>query len=248
MHDGRFARTELMIGAEALERLGHARVTVVGLGAVGSYAVEGLARSGVGHLRLIDFDVVCLSNINRQLFALDSTVGLPKHEVAVRRVRDINPACVVEGIGLRVTDQTAAEAIAGAPDLVVDAIDSPSGKLALLAACLRAGTPVVSSMGAALRRDPGRVRTGLLSETRDCPLARGLRHGLRKLGLPLDVPCVFSDEPADPALTREPEDFAEPDAPPNAGRKRRILASFPTVTGTYGLRLADLALRVLLGE
>ncbi len=242
MHDERFARTELMLGAEGLERLARARVILVGLGAVGSVALEALARLGIGHLTLVDFDTVCLSNLNRQLLALDSTLGRPKHEVAACRVRDINPSCAIDARCLRVTEETAGALLAARPDLVVDAIDAPSGKLALVAACQAAGVPVVCSMGAALRRDPSRVRTGTLAQTHDCPLARLLRRGLRERGLSLAVPCVYSEEPADRALSGEPVGSDGP------GSARRVLGTLPTVTGVFGLRLADLALSLLLAD
>jgi len=150
----RFSRIERMIGGDGLRRLEKAFVVVVGLGAVGSYAVEGLARAGIGRLRLVDFDVIRPSNINRQLCALDSTVGMAKVEVARRRVNDINPACQVDVRRCFVHCDTMDQVLAGPPDLVVDAIDSLGPKVELLAAMQERRIPVVSSMGAACRPSP----------------------------------------------------------------------------------------------
>jgi len=242
----RFRRIEMMIGAEGLARLQAARVTVVGLGAVGSYATEALARAGVGHLRLIDHDLVRESNINRQLYALTSTLGWPKVEVAAERVRDINPDCEVEPLRLFVHVETLDEALSGPPDLVIDAIDSYAPKLELLSAALTRGVPLISSMGAALRTDPSRIKVGLLAETEVCPLARRLRKGLRQRGLEPTMPCVYSDEPADAAKVFAPEELGEGEL--DRGRQRRALGSLPTLTGIFGLTVANEAIRQLVGE
>jgi len=242
----RFRRLEMMIGADGLARLQAGRVTVVGLGAVGSYATEALARAGVGHLRLIDHDLVHESNINRQLYALMSTLGRPKVEVAAERVRDINPDCEVEPRRLFVHVETLAEVLAGEPDLVLDAIDSYAPKLALLGAAIECGTPLISSMGAALRTNPSRIKVGLLTETEVCPLARRLRKGLRQRGLEPRVWCVYSDEPVDQAKVFPPEGAGEGEL--MRGRQRRALGSLPTLTGIFGLTVANEAIKQLLGE
>ncbi|HQK92299.1 MAG TPA: tRNA threonylcarbamoyladenosine dehydratase [Armatimonadota bacterium] len=241
MSADRFLRTRQILGDEALARLGAAHVAVVGIGAVGSYATEALARSGVGHLRLVDGDLVQPSNINRQLMALESTLGRPKVDVAAARVVDINPQCAVEPLRLFVDADSLGPVLTAPLDLVVDAIDSAGPKLELIAAALRSGIPIVSSMGAALRVDPTRVRTGVIADVQGCPLARRLRRGLRGRGLGLDVPCVFSEEPATRAWIGPSED---PQGPGPTAR-RRALGSLPTVTGTFGLVLAALALRML---
>lgn len=238
--DDRFSRTRMLIGSAAVTRLADARVVVVGLGAVGSYAVEGLARAGVGRLRLVDFDAVEPSNLNRQLFALHSTLGLPKTEVARARVADINPDCEVETLALCVGAENLDAVLTAPVDLVVDAIDALDAKAALLAAALERGVAVCSSMGAALRLDPSRVRATRLSETSVCPVARRLRRALGKMGLDAGaVRCVFSDE--------SPRTAVEPSSPSVEGRKP-ALGSFATVTGIFGLTLAHLALETLLGE
>lgn len=246
MSDGRFHRSELMLGPEAMARLASASVAVVGLGAVGSYAVEALARSGVGRLRLVDFDTVALSNINRQLYALESTVGLAKCDVAAARVRDIHPGCVVEPIRERLSEANAAGIVAG-HDLVVDAIDSPSAKAALIAASSAAGIAVAISLGAARRRDPCAVRRGLLDEVAGCPLGREVRSRLRKAGFPASVPCIYSLEAPAAAPPRGLVE-GDPDGATAEGRPRRVLPSLPAVTGAFGLALASLAIEMLLAD
>ena len=247
MQDERFARIELLIGAEALSRLTASFVTVVGLGAVGSYAVEGLARAGIGRLRLVDFDVVRQSNINRQLYALDSTVGTPKVDVARQRIADINPACAVETLRLFAHVETMGAILAGPPDLVVDAIDSVRPKIELITAVLDRGIRLVSCMGAALRTDPLCVRVGPLSETIRCPLARQIRRRLRRRGVSTDFPSVYSIEPVAPGAVEKQGDPAKPAHTLVRGRTRTILGSLPTLTGIVGLTAANEAIHILAG-
>ena len=245
----RFMRTEMLFGAEAMARLRAARVTVVGLGAVGSYAVEGLARAGVGRLRLVDFDVVQRSNINRQLLALESTLGRPKCVVARERVLDINPDCQVEALNLFCHDETMSEVLNPRPDVVIDAIDSLNPKVGLIAAAVRAGLPIVSSMGAANRADPLGVRIADLDATRGCPLARFVRKRVRRRGVEGPVRCVYSEEPprrhaADaPAVT---ELDAWRPAGKDGGRRRPPLASASYLTGIFGLTAGAEAVRLIL--
>jgi tRNA A37 threonylcarbamoyladenosine dehydratase len=249
MEEERFSRIELLIGHEGLERLRSAHCAVVGLGAVWGYAAEALARSGVGRLRLVDFDVVRRSNRNRQLYALDSTLGLPKVDVACRRVADINPDCEVEALREFVHVETLDLVLAGPPDMVIDAIDSFTQKVALLAAATARGIPVVSSMGAALRTDPSCVRVGPLHETSQCPLAKRVRKRLRQLGASLDFPCVYSVEPVPPERcgAADVDDCGEKELYPR-GRERRPFGSLPTLTGIFGLTAANAALKTLLGD
>jgi tRNA A37 threonylcarbamoyladenosine dehydratase len=246
MEDQRFSRIRLMVGDEGVARLERSHVAVCGLGAVGSYAVEGLARAGVGRLRLVDFDEIRQSNINRQLYALTSTVGRKKVDVARERILDINPRCQVEAVDAFVHRDTLDRLLAGPPELVVDAIDSMTPKLELLAAVAARGIPVISCLGAALRTDPARVRVGPMAETRWCPLAYHLRRRLRARGVPLDFTCVYSVEPV-PRQAMRPADDSEPE-PLVRGRKRLTLGSLPTLTGIFGLTAANEALRVLVGD
>jgi tRNA A37 threonylcarbamoyladenosine dehydratase len=249
----RFSRTERLIGREALDRLSRARVVVVGLGAVGSYAVEGLARAGVGGLRLVDFDEVRLSNINRQLYALESTLGRSKVDVARERVLDINPACEVETLRLFVDAATAARAVAARPDAVIDAIDSVAPKVELLTAAVQAGLVVISSMGAATRTDPLAIRVGDIAETRHCPLARLIRKRLKQRGIGRGIRCIYSVEPSDPRLRAGSEGGAG-DAVGvreveilDRGRPRPPLGSLSCLTGIFGLIAAREALAAIVG-
>jgi tRNA A37 threonylcarbamoyladenosine dehydratase len=246
LHDGRFVRTERMLGREGMRRLSQARVAVIGLGAVGSYATEALARAGVGYLRLVDFDEVRLSNINRQLYALESTVGRRKVEIAAERVQQINPRCHTDPRPIFVHSDTLGEVLAEPLDAVIDAIDSFTPKLELLAALHRRDVLAISSMGAALRTDPSLLRVGPIAEVHHCPLAAKLRKGLRQRSIEPVLPCVYSTEPTH-HLRREAID---PDPSANEdllvrGRPRRTLGSLPTLTGIFGLTAANYILQRL---
>lgn len=229
----RHKRTELILGADGLAALQRARVLVVGLGAVGSYATEALARAGVGHLRLVDCDTVKESNLNRQLYALHSTLGQNKADIAARRVRDINPDCHVEEMIAFAHSDTLPQLFEGRPDVVVDAIDSLNPKVTLIQGAIEAGLTIFSSMGAARRRDPSAIRVDDISKTLNCPLARAVRLRLRRRGIRKGVRCVFSTEIAPEALA-EPE----PHELPSQGRARLVMGSLPTLTGIFGLTLA----------
>lgn len=245
--DGRFRRVEVMLGEEACERLRRSKVMVVGLGAVGSYAVEGIARSGVGTLRIIDFDRVSVTNINRQLYALDSTLGRLKSEVARERILDINPACRVEAIHGFVDAETIREYLADPPDLVVDAIDSLNPKVDLISAVRERNIPLISCLGAAMRLDPTRVRVGTLSEAYGCPLGRAVRKRLRRRNVPVDHLCVYSEEPLpNPLPKMPPSERVYEETSLERGRVRDILGSMPTITGIFGLTAANLAIRMLI--
>ncbi len=243
--ENRFSRTELLLGKEGLKKLVGARVVVVGLGAVGSYAVEGLARAGVGALRLVDFDKIRISNINRQLYALDSTVGRPKVEVARQRVLDINPQCKVETLEVFVSSETVGQILEGKPDVVIDAIDSVAPKLLLVSSAYHAGLYIISVMGAATRRDPTLIRVGDLAETKICPLARFMRKRLHRRGVDRGVRCVYSIEPVPPGV-RQPAEEDEDEY--DRGRKRAKLGSLSCLTGIFGLVAANEGIaRITLG-
>jgi len=242
--DPRFARTELLLGWNGMERLRQAHVLVVGLGAVGSYAVEGLARAGVGRLRIADFDILRPSNMNRQLYALDSTLGRAKTDVAEARIHDIHPNCRVEVHRVFADAATLPALLEGPPDVVIDAIDSVSSKILLLAAAVRSGAFVVSSMGAATRTDPLQIRTGDLKNTNACPLARRVRKRLRLQGISEGIRCVYSLEPANTAGRSGPRDWSEEDLM-QRGRPRAPLGSLSVLTGMFGLIAASEAIRYL---
>ncbi len=240
-----FSRTELLLGEAAVARLAQARVVVFGLGGVGSFAVEALARAGVGHLRLVDHDVVGPSNLNRQLFALRSTLGRPKAEVAAERVRDINPDCDVEARHVFIHHDTLPELLIPRPDAVVDAIDSVSCKVAVLQTAHGLGLPILSSMGAGGRVDSSQIRVGDLSETRMCPLATVMRRNLRKVGITGGIRCVYSLEPADNKRPANPLDI-EPHRGP--GRVRRPVGTLSYMPAIVGLKVAEEVLRLLLAR
>ena len=196
----RWDRTGRLLGDAAMERLARARVIVFGLGGVGSYAVEGLVRSGVGQLCLVDFDEVCVTNLNRQLHATVRTVGKSKAELMAQRCREVNPECTVEAIAEFYRAENAGRLLQPGWDFVVDAIDNMKAKLHLLHRSVQLGLPVVSSMGAAGRLDPTAVRVDDLSETIMDPFAKDVRKLLRrKYGVETDrrtgITAVYSVEP-----------------------------------------------------
>ena len=188
-----FIRTRLLIGDDALDRLARARVAVFGIGGVGGFCVEALARAGVGALDLYDDDTVSESNLNRQLVALHSTLGQPKAEVAARRVADINPYCTVRAIRMFYLPQNADTVDLGQYDYVVDAIDTVSGKLGLVEQAYAAGTPIISAMGAGNKLDPTAFEVADIMQTSVCPLARVMRRELKKRGIP-KLKVVYSKE------------------------------------------------------
>lgn len=189
----RFSREELLIGQEGLEKLQKARVAVFGIGGVGGHVVEALARSGVGALDLFDGDRVSLTNINRQIIALDSTVGRLKVEVAKERVLDINPDCRVEAREMFFAPENAGEVDFSQYDYVADAIDTVTSKIELIRLCREAGVPVISSMGAGNKLDPTAFRVDKIEKTSVCPLARVMRRELKKRGI-TGVKAVYSTE------------------------------------------------------
>lgn len=189
----RFARTELVFGAGAIEKLKNCRVAVFGIGGVGGYTVEALARSGVGALDLIDDDKVCITNINRQIFALGSTVGKYKVDVAEERVHDINPECEVRTYKTFFMPDTKDMFDFSLYDYVVDAIDTVTGKKQIILCAKEAGVPVISSMGAGNKVDPTAFRVADIYDTSVCPLARVMRNICRKNGIE-SLKVVYSEE------------------------------------------------------
>lgn len=223
----RLARIRLLLGDENVKKLQNATVMVVGCGAVGSFAIEALARSGVGHLVVVDFDKIEESNINRQLFALTSTVGTPKVSVAAARVRDINPDAVVDAFDMFFDDAHAPDV---APDFVIDAIDSVPSKIALAAWCQARNIPFISSMGAARKTDIAQIKIGRLSKTTVCPLAAKIRRLVRNARMP-DYPVVYSTQVANSNL-----------GPDNT------FGSMITITGTFGLMCANYAIKHVISD
>lgn len=241
----RLTRTRMLLGGEGLSRLQNAAVMVVGLGAVGGYALEALARSGIGRLVLVDFDVFDESNINRQILALTSTVGQKKTEVARRRVLDINPDCIVETKDMFVNADTLPQLLDIPVDFVVDAIDALNPKCCLMEALYERGIPFISSMGAALKTDPSFIKCGTLSASKNCGLAKFIRKRLRKRGLEISrINCVYSDEQV--CLPETALAFDGDDA--SAGRVRHTLGSLPTITAIFGLTIANYVITSLSGH
>ena len=224
-----FSRTEILLGAEAMERLYNARMAVFGIGGVGGYTVEALARCGVGALDLIDSDTVSVSNINRQILATHSTVGKLKVEVAKARVLDINPNCDVKTYPCFYLPDTADQFDFTQYDYIVDCIDTVTGKLQLVERAVAAGTPIICSMGTGNKLDPSAFQVADISKTSMCPLARIMRKELKKRGIN-HLKVVYSQEEALTPVGTEEE----------CARlgKRQIPGSTAFVPGTAGLILA----------
>ncbi len=196
-----FSRNELAIGKEGLEIMKNSTVAVLGIGGVGSFAAEALARSGVGRLILIDKDDVDITNVNRQLIALLSTVGRPKVDIMKERIQDINPDCEVIALKMFYTEETYEEIFGYNLDFVVDASDTIMYKIHLMKECLKRGIRIISSMGAANKMDPTRFQIADISKTHTDPLAKVIRTKLRKERIHKGIPVVFSDE--SPIVIRE---------------------------------------------
>ena len=233
-----FLRTEMLLGSEALTRLQSARVAVFGLGGVGGYVVEALARSGVGSLDLIDSDTVSVSNLNRQILATHSTVGMLKVDAARNRVLDINPACNVKTYPIFYTPDTADSFDFTQYDYIVDAIDTVTGKLALVERAKAAGTPIICCMGTGNKLDASAFQVADISKTTMCPLARVMRKELTKRGI-RHLKVVYSQEE-----TLTPTGWEEEAA---ALGKRQIPGSVAFVPGAAGLLLAGEVVRDLAG-
>ncbi len=227
-----FSRTVSLIGEEALDRLNHAHVILFGVGGVGSFAAEALIRAGVGHLTLVDGDVVSRSNLNRQLIALHSTLGLPKAEVMKRRANDIYPEADVVALNLFYDAQTAGQIDLTSFDYVVDAIDSVASKLLLIEKCHALNRPCISCMGAGNKLDPSAFEVADIANTSVCPLARVMRRELRARGI-LHHRVVYSREL--PARTSKTGD-------------QRVPASISFVPSAAGLVLAGAVIRDLIAE
>lgn len=188
------SRTTLLIGEESIDKLINSHVMVVGLGGVGSYAAEYMCRVGVGKMTIIDGDVVDATNKNRQLPALNSTIGLAKADIMAERLRDINPEMELKVIKSFITPEMVKELMLEKPDYFIDAIDSLTPKLTFIEIAVRSGIPFVSSMGAGGKLDPTRLKVSDLFKTYNCPFAMKVRKGLKKLGIKENVKVVFSDE------------------------------------------------------
>ena len=221
----RLYRTQLLFGDTGVTKLKNATVMIVGCGAVGSFAIEALARTGVGHLILVDFDVIEESNINRQLFALNSTIGQPKVNIAMQRVKDINPDIQVDVFNMFLDSNNMPNCN---PDIIIDAIDTVESKVALYQWATAQQIPIISSMGAALKTDVSQIKTSTISHTSVCPLASRIRHLIRKINIP-DIPVVYSTE-----------------KPAKVHGHAKNMGSNITVTGAFGLILANWVIKKII--
>jgi tRNA A37 threonylcarbamoyladenosine dehydratase len=230
-----FIRSSYLLGSEGMERLGNSKVAIFGIGGVGSYAAEALARTGIGSLILIDYDTIDVTNINRQIHATSKTVGLPKVDVMRDRLLEINPGLIIEAIQERYTKDTRQEFLDPSFDYIIDAIDMVSSKIDLVTSSLEMGIPIISSMGAGNKLDPTAFLVSDIYNTRVCPLARVMRNELRKRGVKALKVVYSAEEPIDVNLG-------------DIDRRKAIPGSVSFVPSVAGLILAgevikDIALR-----
>ncbi len=234
-----FERTHILLGDEGIARLKNSHILLAGVGGVGSYTAEALARMGVGTITLVDHDVVSGSNINRQLVALNSNVGISKAEIMSQRIMDINPECTVHIIKEFLTPESIPDLLSTSYDVVIDAIDSMSSKASLIETAWRNEMTIFSSMGAGGKLDPTQVRTGDLLDTSICKLARQLRGHLRKRGIGRGVQTVYSLETPLPPLP--PEEVGR-------GRPRAVNGTVSYMPSIFGLTLAGMVVNHIIGD
>lgn len=255
----RWDRLARLVSEAGVRQLMSARVVVFGLGGVGSYAVEALTRSAVGSLMLVDFDDVCVTNVNRQLQAFPGTVGQSKTELLAARVRAINPDASVEAVQAFYDPETSPALLSPRPDFVIDAIDNVTAKLHLVTTCLKLGIPVVSVTGSGARLDPTQVRVADVSQTRHDPLARVMRKELSRRGFNtahhVGLPVVFSEEeliaPIEPSWDAEGFRCICPhaeDSPHGCENRRMIYGTASFVTAAFGMAATSVAVKHLIGR
>ena len=246
-----FSRTQLIYGEEAMERLSKSHVAVFGIGGVGGYTVEALVRSGIGEITVVDDDRVCLTNLNRQLFATRKTVGKYKVDVAEERMLEINPALKINKYKTFYTPENSSEFDFSSCDYIVDAIDTVTGKIELVLQSKRSGTPIISSMGAGNKTDPSRFEVADIYETSVCPLARVMRYELRKRGVD-SLKVVYSKEkPITPVDDMTISCRTNCICPPGTARKctqhRQVPGSTAFVPSAVGLIIAGEIINYLTG-
>ncbi len=256
----RFDRFGRLVGDANMEKLFRAHVCVIGIGGVGSWAAESLARSGVGHLTLVDFDEICITNANRQIHALQGLVGQKKAQVMAERLRKINPQAKVEELVMFYNEENSKTILSKKPDFILDCIDNLTAKSHLLTQCRELKIPVISATGAGARLDPLKVKLADLSESHTDPMAAQLRKILRtRCGFPkeghFDVPCVFSEEtPMEPiALHYDNGEGFKCVCPQgqndlhSCDRRNVIYGNASFVTGTFGFTMASWVVRKIVG-
>lgn len=246
-----FSRTQLTFGAEAMEKLAASRVIVFGIGGVGGYTVEALVRSGIGAIDLVDDDKVCLTNLNRQIFALRSTVGKYKVDVAEARIKDINPDCKVTTYKTFYMPDTSDQFDFTQYDYVVDAIDTVTGKIELIMNAKKCGTPIISSMGAGNKVNPDMLEVADIYDTSVCPLARVIRYELRKRNVD-GLKVVYSKEKAIPpvedmAISCRQHCICPPGTVRKCTQRRDIPGSNAFVPSTAGLIIAGEIIKDITG-
>lgn len=242
--DTRFARLELTLGEKAVNRLNNASVTVVGIGGVGGIAAETLVRSGLGHIGIIDTDTIHHTDINRQLFALESTIGRSKVDVAKERLLDINPFLNISARQAFFHAETARELLLPNPDFVIDAIDAVLPKVELLTFCHHHSIPVISVMGAALKTSYRNIFVADLHATTVCPLARIIRRRLGRRGIRMGITCVYSTETNvnSPVPGNAQQEFS---SSVSRGRPRQVLGSYGPMTNIFGILAADHVIKAI---
>jgi tRNA A37 threonylcarbamoyladenosine dehydratase len=243
MQKNQFTRTEILIGKENIQALHKKRVAVIGLGGVGGYAAEALARAGIGRFLLIDFDVVNLSNLNRQLLALHSTIGESKTDIMRKRILDINPKAEVEIMNVFLAQENRAEIVKDL-DYIIDAIDSLGPKIGLLEYAINNHIKIISVMGAGNRLDPSQIHISPLTKSWNCPLAKRVRKFLHRRIKDFDIPCVYSCEKP---LRPEQEEAGETDEIIiHRGRVRNTVGSISYMPAIMGMMAASHVIRELI--
>jgi tRNA A37 threonylcarbamoyladenosine dehydratase len=230
------SRTELLIGAENIEKLNQSNVLVVGLGGVGSFAAEFLCRAGIGKMTIVDGDVVDPTNKNRQLPALDSTAGLPKADIMAARMLDINPELQLTTIKEFLTPDRMEEIVSTDFDWVIDCIDSMQPKQYFIVTAVNKGVKIVSSMGAGGRLDPSKIKVADISKTKNCPFAQQIRKGLRKKGVKKGVLAVYSEELVDKKHMQLTE---------NSPFKKSYYGTISYIPAAFGLTIASVLIRAI---
>lgn len=247
-----FSRTELILGPAPLAVLAASRVAIFGIGGVGSFAVEGLARAGVGRLVLIDHDTICITNLNRQLHATMKTVGRPKVEVMKERILEINPSAAVETHQVFYTPEMGAELVRADYDYIIDAVDTISAKIDLAVRAYALGIPMISCMGTGNKLDPTRFEVEDIYNTTVCPLARVMRHELRKRGVPALKVIYSREEPIKIRINTENDGDTNIDSPVDSAhlepRRRSVPGSISFVPPVAGFIAAGEAIRHLIGH
>lgn len=247
-----FSRTELLLGKETMQTLAHARVAIFGIGGVGSFAAEAIARAGVGAIDVFDDDKVCLTNINRQLIALHSTIGRQKVDVMRERILDINPRCIVTTHACFYSAETADSIDLSVYDSIIDAIDTVSCKLVLIERATAAGVPIISCMGAGNKLDPARLEVADIYKTSVCPLARVMRKELKSRGVP-HLKVVYSREEAikpaeDIATSCKTGCVCPPGTKRNCTARRQVPGSVSFVPSVAGYILAGEVVKALIAK